>query len=253
MSKTPTQDVSAIPIAWASSVGWRANQLMSAEQYRQCLPKNRADFDVPLYGPDALDNYRRLADENQQDAARFRMLLQQHKHWLGIFRCDPDGAPSDSLDHVELKALLDQLIAPMCVWCEQRVQGACKSHYDTMTCTHRVFVPTAEQWDSAVEARNGEPTHPAQWSAGYDAGFKDGHQAACEALQRDAERYRWLRLQDWDTCQLAVVANPKEAIKLGHDAPSRERLDAMIDAPLAEVRAAVNSALERAGRSDLGA
>ena len=105
------QDASAIPIAWASSVGWRANQLMSAEQYRQCLPKNRSDFDVPLYGPDALDNYRRLSDENQQDAARFRMLLQQHKHWLGIFRCDPDGAPSDSLDHVELKALLDQLIA----------------------------------------------------------------------------------------------------------------------------------------------
>ena len=143
--------------------------------------------------------------------------------------------------------------ATMCVWCENRVCGACKSHYDTLTCTHRVFVPTAEQWDAAVEARNGEPTHPAQWSAGYDAGFKDGHQAACEALQRDAERYRWLRLQDWDTCPLAVVANPKEAIKLGHDAPSRERLDAMIDAPLAEVRATVNSALERAGRSDLGA
>lgn len=107
----PTQDVSAIPIAWASSVGWRANQLMSAEQYRQCLPKNRADFDVPLYGPEALGNYRRLADESQQDAARFRMLLQQHRHWLGVFRCDPDGAPSDSLDHVELRATLDQLIA----------------------------------------------------------------------------------------------------------------------------------------------
>lgn len=105
------QGASAIPIAWTSSVGWRANQLMSAEQYRQCLPKNRADFDVPLYGPEALDNYRRQADENQQDAARFRMLLQQHKHWLGIFCCDPDGAPSDSLDHVELRALLDQLIA----------------------------------------------------------------------------------------------------------------------------------------------
>ena len=59
MSKTPTQDVSAIPIAWASSVGWRANQLMSAEQYRQCLPKNRTDFDVPLYGPDALVNAAR--------------------------------------------------------------------------------------------------------------------------------------------------------------------------------------------------
>lgn len=51
-----------------------------------------------------------LPADDQQDAARFRMLLQQHKHWLGVFRCDPDGTPSDSLDHVELKALLDQLI-----------------------------------------------------------------------------------------------------------------------------------------------
>ena len=29
----------------------------------------------------------------------------------------------------------------------------CKSHYDTLTCTHRVIVPTAEEWDSAIEAR----------------------------------------------------------------------------------------------------
>ncbi len=39
--------------------------------------------------------------------------------------------------------------ATMCVWCEERVCGACKSHYDTLTCTHRVFVPTAEQWAAA--------------------------------------------------------------------------------------------------------
>jgi hypothetical protein len=96
-----------------------------------------------------------------------------------------------------------------------------------------------------------QPTHPEQWSAGYCAGFKDGEQAAHEALQRDAERYRWLRVQDWDTCQLAVVANPKDAIKLGHDVPSRERLDAMIDAHVDEVQGFVNSVLERAGRSDI--
>ena len=46
--------------------------------------------------------------------------------------------------------------APMCVWCEKRVCGACKSHYDTLTCTHRVIVPTAEEWDSAIEARAAE-------------------------------------------------------------------------------------------------
>ena len=41
----------------------------------------------------------------------------------------------------------------MCVWCETRVRCACKSHYDTLTCTHRVIVPTAVEWDSAIEAR----------------------------------------------------------------------------------------------------
>jgi hypothetical protein len=51
------------------------------------------------------------AEAAEQDAARFRMLLQQNKHWLGVFACNPDGTPSDSLDHAELKAQLDALIA----------------------------------------------------------------------------------------------------------------------------------------------
>ena len=45
----------ARPIAWASSVEWRKNQLLSAAQYDNCLPKNRADFDMPLYGQAAID------------------------------------------------------------------------------------------------------------------------------------------------------------------------------------------------------
>ena len=53
-----------------------------------------------------------------------------------------------------------------------------------------------------------------------------------EALQADAERYRWLRTQDWFSGPLAVVAEPKKAIKLGHDSPSRERLDQFIDAAM---------------------
>lgn len=51
------------------------------------------------------------AEAAEQDAARFRMLLQQNKHWLGVFACNPDGTPSDSLDRAELKAQLDALIA----------------------------------------------------------------------------------------------------------------------------------------------
>lgn len=57
-----------------------------------------------------------------------------------------------------------------------------------------------------------------------------------EAVRKDAERYRWLRLQDWYDSPVAVVANPKEAIKLGHDAPSREQLDALVDSHVADVQ-----------------
>lgn len=46
--------------------------------------------------------------------------------------------------------------ATMCVWCETRVGDACKSHYDTLTCAHRVIAPTAEEFDFAIEARSAE-------------------------------------------------------------------------------------------------
>ena len=45
----------------------------------------------------------------------------------------------------------------------------------------------------------------------------------------DAERYRWLRGQHWSDNNLAAVRFPKDAIKLGHEVPSGERLDALID------------------------
>ena len=50
-----------------------------------------------------------------------------------------------------------------------------------------------------------------------------------EAIRIDATRYRWLRAQFWDQAKLCVVANPKDAVKLGHDCPSLERLDELID------------------------
>ena len=56
-------------------------------------------------------------------------------------------------------------------------------------------------------------------------------------MEKDCSRYRWLRMQNWDAGLLAVVADPKEAIKLGHDVPSRERLDEAIDAAMAAERA----------------
>lgn len=45
----------------------------------------------------------------------------------------------------------------------------------------------------------------------------------------DAERYRWLRSQHWSESPLCVVAQPREAVKLGRFCPSMEHLDAAVD------------------------
>lgn len=46
---------------------------------------------------------------------------------------------------------------------------------------------------------------------------------------RDAARYRWLRQQHWNTAPLCVVAQPRQAVKLGHDCPTLDRLDVAVD------------------------
>lgn len=60
--------------------------------------------------------------------------------------------------------------------------------------------------------------------------------AAAEEIERldaDAARYRWLRSQHWENNTISAVRYPKDAMKLGHDAPSGERLDALIDEAIA--------------------
>lgn len=56
--------------------------------------------------------------------------------------------------------------------------------------------------------------------------------AEIELLRMDAERYRWLRERSWSCDELCVVASPKQAVKPGHDCPSRNRLDEAIDAAM---------------------
>lgn len=58
--------------------------------------------------------------------------------------------------------------------------------------------------------------------------------AMVDELRKDAERYRWLREQSWDAGELCIVSQPKHAVKLGHDCPSLFRLDAAIDAAIAQ-------------------
>lgn len=48
-----------------------------------------------------------------------------------------------------------------------------------------------------------------------------------------AARYQWLRAQTWDASELCVVTRPKQSVKLGHDCPFGERLDAAIDEAMA--------------------
>lgn len=50
------------------------------------------------------------------------------------------------------------------------------------------------------------------------------------AFDPDGERYRYLRSLFWSDGPMCVVMNPKVAVKLGHECPFGELLDAKIDA-----------------------
>lgn len=69
------------------------------------------------------------------------------------------------------------------------------------------------------------------WKRSYyaEADNSDALRKECEALRKDAERYRWLRSQHWDTAELCVVMDPKDAVKLGRTCPSGEYLDIAVD------------------------
>lgn len=51
-----------------------------------------------------------------------------------------------------------------------------------------------------------------------------------EALRKDAERYRWLRAQHWDSSAICCVVDPKVTTKLGAYCPSLDLLDQAVDA-----------------------
>jgi len=55
-----------------------------------------------------------------------------------------------------------------------------------------------------------------------------------ERLKADAARYEWLRRQHWSDASMCVVMKPRSAVRLGHDCPAVDRLDAAIDAAMAQ-------------------
>ena len=50
-----------------------------------------------------------------------------------------------------------------------------------------------------------------------------------ESIQKDADRYMWLRNQHWNDSIMCVVIDPKKNVKLGSDCPTLIRLDDAID------------------------
>ena len=61
---------------------------------------------------DSANLARMVADVVKRDAYRYRKLLMSEKHWLGVFCCNPDGTPSDSISIDELSARLDAMDGP---------------------------------------------------------------------------------------------------------------------------------------------
>ena len=53
-----------------------------------------------------------------------------------------------------------------------------------------------------------------------------------ETLEKDAARYRFFRELTWCESSLCAVMHPKNAVKLGYLCPSKEHLDAVIDAAM---------------------
>jgi hypothetical protein len=87
----------------------------------------------------------------------------------------------------------------------------------------------------------GEVSVPSEHAVGSDPaknGYVPLYLHPAEADRRDAERYRWLRMQDWNSSPLCVLRDPKRVLTKGHglgaDCPSRDRLDAAIDAATQE-------------------
>lgn len=94
---------------------------------------------------------------------------------------------------------------------------------------------TKEQWreaacEDAIKQWNTRAALPDLLKLAQD------YDKRCKELElgRDAARYRWLRRQNWNEAELCVVAQPAQAVKLGHDCPSLDRLDVAIDAAIAK-------------------
>jgi hypothetical protein len=90
----------------------------------------------------------------------------------------------------------------------------------------RLFLATRKAWP----AREGD-SHPDLYlMAPYRLVVAEALMERLEAAERDAERYRWLRAQQWDESDVFVVSGSKTKVRLGTYCPSGELLDSVVDA-----------------------
>lgn len=68
------------------------------------------------------------------------------------------------------------------------------------------------------------------WADPFAAG---GPSVVTSDVRRNADRYEWLRSQNWDESSVAVVQHPKVNVRLGARCPSGDLLDDLIDAEIA--------------------
>lgn len=119
-----------------------------------------------------------------------------------------------------------------CVDCKRDyLQPIAEADFDAMglaVVNGAAMVERAEKRAEKAEAKLAEVEHV---KAGVLEDFVESQKEVAR-LQKDAARYQWLRQQNWNDGKLAVVADPKNAVKLGHDCPSLLRLDAAIDAAI---------------------
>jgi hypothetical protein len=110
------------------------------------------------------------------------------------------------------------------------IAGALFDFLGFLTTSDEVWTFSA-QHDAAPAVRALE-----QWAGKRGLSLAEADVSGWNATNRDAERYRWLRQQDWFAGKLCVLRDPKKILTsgsgLGADCPARDRLDAAIDAAM---------------------
>lgn len=189
--------------------------------YRDATLTHASDSEAQELAPDHIADARKLVEQPDERASMTRMFhaacadLGAINEALGL---DPDDGGAepiiDAIEELKARAVVAPAAKPVAEVVAQ----------DTRHCGHARAIehlyPVKTEADLlpvGTKLYTVPPLHPTG-KGGTDA--------------EDAERYRWLREQQWNEADMAVVCHPKKSVKLGFDCPSGQRLDDAIDAAL---------------------